>query len=88
MGVLFLSDIVVYCNRNNQFIFLFISFFCMLGEVFQADPTGLFATAFAHLAGCITSVFVTLAVLCFAYRHISLTVAVLAWRKNLYFDHH
>jgi hypothetical protein len=56
-------------------------------EVIQADPLGLIATASAHWAGDMTGVFTTLAVLGFAHRQVSLAVAVLAFGKNLYFDH-
>jgi hypothetical protein len=56
-------------------------------EVFQTDPFGLVTAAFTHRARDITGIFVTMAVLGFAYRHVSLAVAVLALCKNLYFDH-
>jgi hypothetical protein len=56
-------------------------------EVFQADPFGLITAAITHRARDITGIFVTMAVLGFAHRHVSLAVAVLALRKNLYFDH-
>jgi hypothetical protein len=56
-------------------------------KVFQTDPLGLLTAAITRRTGDITGIFVTLAVLGFAYRNVSLAVAVLALCKNLYFDH-
>jgi hypothetical protein len=59
-----------------------------LSEVFQANPLGLVSAAFAYRAGDVASVFVSLAVLGFTHGQVSLAVAVLAFAKNLNFDHH
>jgi hypothetical protein len=57
-------------------------------EGIQVNPLGSITAAFAYRAGYVASVFVTVAVLGFAYRHVSLAVAVHAVNKDLNFDHH
>jgi hypothetical protein len=69
--------VLVWTLRLNQEV----------SEVIQVDPLRLVTGAITHRARDVTGIFVTLAVLGFAYRHVSLSVAVLALCKNLYFDH-
>jgi hypothetical protein len=56
-------------------------------EVFQTDPFGLITAAITYRARDITGIFVTLVVLNFAHRHVSLAVAVGTGGLDVDFEH-